>query len=253
MGFVGTVAQHFELGPIALGLVKRNVADDAAAAQTPTGPSPSTRQPPNQRNLLRTRRSIPPLVRTRRDPLVRTRRCGVGGWRRVSKRAVVRAPQRRRWRWLVVLLVIVGMLAPCWLCGSSSALSKHPTHSPPRVRASRRSVLPSPTVSPTRRASSCRSCKLTRPAPPTSPVIRFRHCISCPGRRQYAERRPHRFASGRRRRRRRAPTTHRRQRGSRSRTPFAPTADALNLASLRRRRTAARELDRHPRGSQQRA
>jgi folate-binding Fe-S cluster repair protein YgfZ len=30
VGFVGTVAQHYELGPIALGLVKRKVSDDAA-------------------------------------------------------------------------------------------------------------------------------------------------------------------------------------------------------------------------------
>lgn len=37
VGFVGTVAQHFELGPIALGLVKRNVPDDAPLL-TPAGP-----------------------------------------------------------------------------------------------------------------------------------------------------------------------------------------------------------------------
>jgi folate-binding protein YgfZ len=30
VGFVGTVAQHYELGPVALGLLKRQVADDAA-------------------------------------------------------------------------------------------------------------------------------------------------------------------------------------------------------------------------------
>ncbi len=30
VGFVGTVVQHYELGPVALGLVKRQVADDAA-------------------------------------------------------------------------------------------------------------------------------------------------------------------------------------------------------------------------------
>jgi hypothetical protein len=29
VGFVGTAARHFELGPIALGLVKRNVPDNA--------------------------------------------------------------------------------------------------------------------------------------------------------------------------------------------------------------------------------
>jgi len=37
VGFVGTVAQHFELGPIALGLVKRNVPDDAPLL-SPAGP-----------------------------------------------------------------------------------------------------------------------------------------------------------------------------------------------------------------------
>ena len=36
MGFVGTVAQHYELGPIALAVVKRNVPDDATL-QTPAG------------------------------------------------------------------------------------------------------------------------------------------------------------------------------------------------------------------------
>ncbi len=36
VGFVGTVAQHYELGPIALGLVKRQVPDDATV-QTSTG------------------------------------------------------------------------------------------------------------------------------------------------------------------------------------------------------------------------
>jgi len=36
VGFVGTVAQHYELGPIALAVVKRNVPDDATL-QTPAG------------------------------------------------------------------------------------------------------------------------------------------------------------------------------------------------------------------------
>ena len=35
VGFVGTVAQHYELGPIALGLVKRKVTDDAAVVAVP--------------------------------------------------------------------------------------------------------------------------------------------------------------------------------------------------------------------------
>ena len=30
VGFVGTVVQHYELGPVALGLLKRQVPDDAA-------------------------------------------------------------------------------------------------------------------------------------------------------------------------------------------------------------------------------
>jgi folate-binding protein YgfZ len=43
VGFVGTVAQHFELGPIALGLVKRNVAEDAPLL-TSAGPVTLDRQ-----------------------------------------------------------------------------------------------------------------------------------------------------------------------------------------------------------------
>ena len=49
VGFVGTVAQHHELGPIALGLVKRQVPDDASVQTSagqpvsiePTAPFPS--------------------------------------------------------------------------------------------------------------------------------------------------------------------------------------------------------------------
>ena len=32
VGFVGTVVQHYELGPVALGLVKRQLPDDATGA-----------------------------------------------------------------------------------------------------------------------------------------------------------------------------------------------------------------------------
>jgi len=39
VGFVGTVAQHYELGPVALGLLKRQVPDDAAVT---AGGSPLT-------------------------------------------------------------------------------------------------------------------------------------------------------------------------------------------------------------------
>ena len=35
VGFVGTVVQHYELGPIALGLVKRKVSDDSAVVAVP--------------------------------------------------------------------------------------------------------------------------------------------------------------------------------------------------------------------------
>ncbi|MFL6287568.1 MAG: YgfZ/GcvT domain-containing protein [Actinomycetes bacterium] len=46
VGFVGTVAQHYELGPVALGVLKRRVADDAgvvaASSSSETGPSDTT-------------------------------------------------------------------------------------------------------------------------------------------------------------------------------------------------------------------
>jgi folate-binding protein YgfZ len=37
VGFVGTVAQHYELGPVALGVLKRQVADDAAVVAASQG------------------------------------------------------------------------------------------------------------------------------------------------------------------------------------------------------------------------
>ena len=37
VGFVGTVVQHYELGPVALGLVKRQVPDDAAVVAVRAG------------------------------------------------------------------------------------------------------------------------------------------------------------------------------------------------------------------------
>ena len=37
VGFVGTVAQHYELGPVALGLLKRQVPDDASVTAGPGG------------------------------------------------------------------------------------------------------------------------------------------------------------------------------------------------------------------------
>ena len=46
VGFVGTVAQHYELGPIALGMVKRNLPEDAAL-QTESGLPVTAEHPPD--------------------------------------------------------------------------------------------------------------------------------------------------------------------------------------------------------------
>jgi folate-binding Fe-S cluster repair protein YgfZ len=47
VGFVGTAARHHELGMIALAVVKRNVADDAALT---VGPSAAAIDPPLARS-----------------------------------------------------------------------------------------------------------------------------------------------------------------------------------------------------------
>ena len=54
VGFVGTAVRHYELGTIALAVVKRNVADDAALRVGPSAGRASTRPEPTVLSRLAT-------------------------------------------------------------------------------------------------------------------------------------------------------------------------------------------------------
>nr|MBA3523514.1 hypothetical protein [Geodermatophilaceae bacterium] len=72
VGVVGSSARHFELGPIALALVKRNVGDEAVLTADGLVAAIDAEATPAVADVVRTR---PPVRAVRRDP----GRLGVGG------------------------------------------------------------------------------------------------------------------------------------------------------------------------------